>query len=85
MAKSTLDAKRLGLAGGIIQSVLLVIISLIFNANGYAAEFMNLITTIYPGYALESMTGIIIGAFWAFLDGFIGLFLLAWLYNKLGK
>ena len=83
MAKSTLDAKRLGLAGGILWSVALVIFSLISNANGYAGEFMNLVATIYPGYTLASMTGILIGAVWGFLDGFIGLYIFAWLYNRL--
>tara|TARA_Y100000310_G_scaffold309339_1_gene353327 strand:- start:176 stop:433 length:258 start_codon:yes stop_codon:yes gene_type:complete len=81
--KQTLDAKRLGLAGGILWSVSVVIFSLIANANGYALEFMNLVATIYPGYTLASIGGILIGAIWGFLDAFIGLYLLVWLYNRL--
>jgi hypothetical protein len=50
--------------------------------TGYSTEFLNLIASIYPGYSI-SWSGSIVGLAYGFADGFVGLFLLAWLYNKL--
>lgn len=68
-----LDPKRLGLATTLISVHI-----------GYAAEFLNCMTSIYPGYAISPM-GSLIGLVYGLLDGFVDLYLIAWLYNFLRR
>jgi hypothetical protein len=78
----TLDAKRLGFAGGIMWGAALCLLTAFAIPTGYASEFLELVATVYPGYSI-SITGIFLGLVYGFLDGFIGLWVLAWLYNRL--
>lgn len=78
------DAKKLGLAGGIIWGVVLFLITLISVCTGYATEFLNLIISIYPGFSI-TYAGSLVGLVYGFVDGFIALFLLGWIYNGLLK
>ncbi len=80
----SLDAKRFGLAGGIIWAFCMFVCTLLSLWLGYAANLLELLSGIYPGYNV-SLLGAFVGLFYGFLDGFIGLWLLAWLYNKLGQ
>ncbi len=83
MAKAqNIDAKRLGVAGGLLWAIFLFVWTLIANNNGYGQGWLDLLSEIYLGYSV-STTGAFIGLLWGFVDGFIGLFLLAWLYNWL--
>jgi prepilin signal peptidase PulO-like enzyme (type II secretory pathway) len=77
-----INAKNLGLAGGILWTVVIFLTTLISMWTGWASEFLNLMSGVYPGFNV-SYLGAVIGAVWGFLDGFIGFWLLAWLYNKL--
>ena len=77
----TLNAKSLGLAGGVLWGVLLLVMTLISVWTGYGAGFLNAIAGIYPGFSIGYL-GSVIGLVYGFVDGFIGLFVLAWLYNK---
>jgi len=43
-----------------------------------------MISSLYIGYA-ATLLGSIIGAIWAFVDGFIGGVIVAWLYNAFQK
>jgi len=78
-----LHAVKFGLAGGIVCALGVAILT-IAGIYGYFAEFNALIISIYGflGYAVSG-TGILIGAVCGFVDGFIGLWLLATIYNKL--
>lgn len=50
--------------------------------TGYANDFLHVLgVSIYPGYSI-TLTGAFIGFGYAFLDGFIMAFLIAWIYNK---
>ena len=69
-----------GLSFGILWAVGLVIISILALYSGFAMSMVNLFTTLYLGYEL-TLLGVIIGALWAFVDAFIGGFLVAYLYN----
>ena len=71
----------MGLAFGILWAVAVLIVGLLATFNGYGTELINLLSTVYLGLGL-SVTGVVIGAIWAFVDAFIGGYLLAWLYNK---
>ncbi len=79
-----LNPMRLGLAGGIVWGVSLLILTLLSVWTGYSTEFLNLINSIYPGYQI-SVVGGMIGLGYGFLDGFVGLYIFAWLYNWLDR
>ena len=79
-----LDAKKFGLAGGIFWGLCMFIMTLVCMFTGYAMQFLILMADIYPGYTISGF-GSIVGLIYGFLDGFIGLFVFAWLYNKLVK
>jgi len=76
-----LNAKSLGLAGGILWSVMLFLMTLLSIYTGYAAGFLEIVESIYPGYGI-SWPGAFLGIIYGFIDGFVGGYILAWLYNK---
>ncbi|HUY82842.1 MAG TPA: bacteriophage holin [Acidobacteriaceae bacterium] len=47
---------------------------------GWGAELVKVFASLYIGYA-ASFAGAIIGALWAFVDGYIAGAVGAWLYN----
>lgn len=50
---------------------------------GYAAAFLNLLASIYPGYhAAGSFGDLIVGTLYAVLDGAMGGLIFGWLYNS---
>lgn len=52
----------------------------------YAYEFLKMVDSIYPGYhAQTGLRNLPIGVIWGFFDGFIGGFIIAWIYNLVGK
>ncbi|MGA8165266.1 MAG: bacteriophage holin [Waddliaceae bacterium] len=73
---------KLGLAGGILWSVSMLALSLLSFFFGYAPIFMELLKECYPGFDI-TVPGTVIGMLYGFFDAFIGLFILAWLYNRL--
>jgi hypothetical protein len=75
-----LNKKALGLAAGILWglSVLLMTVWAVMAEGG---NTLQVLARFYLGYSV-SWTGALIGLGYGFLDGFIGGWLLAWLYNK---
>ncbi len=73
---------KLGTAGGIIWGLCMFFTTIISSYTGYAKEFLTMMSDIYPGFTISGC-GSVLGFIYGFLDSFIGLFLLAWLYNKL--
>jgi len=52
--------------------------------SGYGEEFLEVISSVYPGYeADETIGSVFVGTIYALLDGLIGGALLAFFYNKL--
>lgn len=82
MEHSHLNAKALGLTGGILWGASMFVFTLIAFYTGYSADFMKLMTAVYPGYDL-SVTGSFIGLAYGFVDAFVGCYIFGWLYNKL--
>lgn len=78
-----INAKRLGLAGGILWGVVVFVITLLNIFIGYGASWITLLADIYPGYG-ATYVGSVAGLIYGFIDGFVGLFILGWLYNKIG-
>jgi hypothetical protein len=54
---------------------------------GYGAALLQVMASIYPGYAVSGTFGsLIVGTLYAVVDGAIGGLVFAWLYNMfLGK
>lgn len=77
-----LSAKRLGLAGGILWGVAMFLMTLANIFFGYGGLWLGLMANVYPGYDV-SYFGSLVGLVYGFVDGFVGLYLLAWLYNKI--
>lgn len=85
MAKSIdrIDGTRLALAGGFVWGFSILFLTLIAAGTGYGSDFLDLFK-FYPGYTV-SYWGAGVGFIWGFVDGFIGLGLLAWFYNHLHR
>ena len=79
-----LNAKLLGLSGGILWGLGLFVFTLISYSTGYAEGFLQLFTFLYPGFSI-TVGGSFVGLIYGFVDAFIGLYLLALLYNWLEK
>jgi len=77
-----LNPIKLGISGGLLWGLCMFICTVLAIYFGYSTKFLNIMADIYPGYT-TSWWGAIIGFVYGFFDGFIGLFLLAWIYNKL--
>ncbi|MBS0656234.1 MAG: bacteriophage holin [Verrucomicrobia bacterium] len=73
---------KLGLAGGVIWALCMFVTTIISIHTGYAELFLQTMQGVYPGYSI-SWGGSIVGLIYGFFDVFIGLYLLAWFYNKL--
>lgn len=76
-----LNPMAAGLAFGVLWAGGVLVIGLIATYNGYGAEMINALGTIYLGLQ-TTLVGVLIGTVWGFVDAFIGGYLLVWLYNK---
>ncbi len=79
-----LNPLNLGLSGGAIWGGSLFLLTLISLYTGYAQEFLNLVSKLYPGYKI-TFVGSLLGLILGFLDGFIALYLFGLIYNWLNK
>lgn len=75
------NPKALGLAGGVFWGASMLVLTFINIYTGYASMWLALLADVYPGYSV-TFAGAFIGLVYGFLDAFIGLYILAWLYNK---
>ena len=79
-----LNAKSLGLAGGVLWGISMFIMTFAGVYSGYGTRFLQIMVDVYPGYEI-SVTGSFFGLAYGFVDGFIGLYLFGWLYNMFNK
>lgn len=82
-----LHALALGLAAGILWGGAILLTGL---ANliwpGYGVAFLEVIGSIYPGFAPGSGVGtVLLGTVYGLADGIIGGVILAWLYNGMAR
>jgi len=73
------DGKALGKATGLLWAGAVVVLGLTAR-RGWGEEWRDLLSDVYLGYD-STNRGLVLGAVWAFVDGFVGASLLAWLYN----
>jgi hypothetical protein len=84
MGKTTLSPKKLGLSLGILWAVGVLLISLGAGQFSWWMMWAELLADAYP-WAGTDAVGLLAGTVWAFVDGFVGGWVIAWLYNKMPK
>ncbi len=79
-----LDTKAFAIAGGLLWGGAILVTGLVqLVSPGYGAGFLELASSVYPGYEPGGFGSVIVGTLYGLVDGFVGGFLLAWLYNRL--
>ncbi len=73
----------LGIAIGVLWAIY-VFLAGIIAIYGWAVALVEAFASLYIGYG-ASIGGAIIGAIWAFVDGFIAGVVIAWIYNLIAK
>ena len=77
-----LDPKKLGLAGGILGGLWVFLLTLLAMYTGYLTISLNIASELYPCFSI-SWGGAFLGFLYGFIEGFIPLYLLAFIYKKL--
>ena len=77
-----LNAKAFALACGVIWGLTIFLATVWLVIFGFEGQLMQQLDHFYFGFSV-SWLGAIVGAVWGFVDGCIGGFVFAWLYNKL--
>ena len=80
-----LDPKAFGMASGVLWGGAMLLMTVLAAANGYASDFLLMMSGIYPWWYSLTYFGAVVGAIYGFVDGFVGGWLFAWLYNKFLK
>jgi len=82
MAECKIDVRKAAIAAGLLWGCGVFLAGLAGAITGsYMVAFVNVIGSVYPGYA-PTYIGSVIGGVWALLDGAIAGGLLAYIYNK---
>jgi len=79
-----LNVKSFAFAGGILWGLAIFLLTYWFLIFGHSGKVLALFGAVYLGYSV-TWYGAFIGLAWAFVDGFIGCAIFAWLYNKFTK
>lgn len=79
-----LDIRRIAITGGIVWAASLLLTTLVSVWTGLFVDFLKVFVSLYPGYSV-SVIGSVIGAVYGFFDVFIGVYLFAWVYKRIGK
>ena len=81
-----LNPKALALTFGLLWAGVVFLVALLNRFwPSYGGAFLNLASSIYPGFHPGGMRAGIVGTLYALLDGAVCGFLVAWLYNKLNS
>jgi hypothetical protein len=76
-----LNTRAFALACGVVWGSAILLATVWLVAFGFHGQLMQQLDHFYFGYSV-SWLGAVIGGIWGFCDGFIGGWVLAWLYNK---
>lgn len=77
-----LNALKFGLAAGIFWGLAMFVMTLAGIWFDYGHMWLQLMADVYPGYEV-TYWGSVVGLVYGFFDGFIGLSIFAFIYNKL--
>jgi hypothetical protein len=80
-----LNTLALALTSGILWGLAMLVMTLANLVSGsYGQQFLQLMSSVYPGYhATRSIGEVIVGTLYGAADGFIGGAIFAWVYNHL--
>jgi len=80
-----LNNRSLALTFGLLWGGALFVVGLAnLMEPTYGAQFLEVVASIYPGYSAAGSFGqVIVGTLYALLDGLVGGWIFAWLYNLL--
>jgi hypothetical protein len=73
----------LGVAIGVLWALYVFCVG-ITAMFGWGAALVSALASLYIGYS-ATIVGAVIGALWAFVDGFVAGLVIAWIYNKVAK
>ena len=73
----------LGIAIGVLWAIYVSCLGIV-AMFGWGVAMVNVLASLYIGYG-ASVVGAIIGAVWAFVDGFFAGIVIAWVYNAVAK
>lgn len=82
-----LSIKGAAIAGGILWGGGVLITGLLNLANAsYAVAFLQVMSSLYPGFhASHTFGDVIVGTLYGLLDGGVAGLILAWLYNAFSR
>ncbi len=82
-----LSVKSLTIAAALFWGGTVFFVALLnFLAPPYGRAFLDLVSSVYPGYKVAGTFGsVIVATLYALIDGAIGGVLFAWLYNRCAK
>ena len=78
------NVKQVALAGGILWGGMIFLVTLANVFWGYGTAFLKVWMSIYPGFTL-TVGGSIIGLIYGFLDMYIGIYIIDWVYRAVEK
>lgn len=77
-----LSACALGSAFGILSALFVLAIGLLAHFVHYGAAWVNVVSSVYVGFDATPL-GVLIGGVWAFAQGYVFGFVLAYVYNAI--
>lgn len=79
-----LDPKAMAYASAALWGLAVLLVGLINLARpSYGVEFLQLVSSVYPGYhAAPSLGSVLVGTGYALVDGAVCGWLFGWLYNR---
>jgi len=82
-----LSLKGLSIAVALLCGGCVFVVGIVNLASpSYGMEFLKVVSSIYPGFkASRTFIDVLVGTGYGIVDGAIGGFLLAWLFNLFSK
>lgn len=78
----SLNAKALGIAFGIAWGVGVLCVGLTHLIwPGYGGAFLDVVSSVYPGYQVGGFGSVIVGTLYAVVDGAVCGAIVGWMYN----
>ncbi len=80
-----LDIKGVAIALGLVWGFLAMFLTGLANLvwPGYGQSFLNVMASLYPGYAATANIGqVLVGTVYGLVDGAVAGAVFAWLYNR---
>lgn len=76
--------QKVALAGGIIWSLTIFLTTLASVYWGYGTDFLKVWQSVYPGFTI-SLGGSLVGLVYGFLDMYVGIYIISWVYRLVSK